>query len=312
LKIVCIGQLVADILVRPVSCDCWQQDTTRVETISLQTGGDSFNIAINLAALGLPVAMVGRVGGDHLGDFLRSAARRAGVDDQAILTIPTSVSTACIALIQADGQRNFLYQGGASDGLREEDVPDHLLREAKLVHLGGAFQLRSLDGEGAARVLRRARAHGARTSLDVTWDSQGRWMKLLRPVLAEADIFLPSEEEARQLCQGPHGAPEELARALLACGPSLVGVKLGDKGCYLSQADGQSWFIPALPAQVLDTTGAGDSFVAGFLAGLFMGWEIPRSARLGSALAALCVEGLGATAGARPLEQVLAASGRRQ
>jgi sugar/nucleoside kinase (ribokinase family) len=141
-----------------------------------------------------------------------------------------------------------------------------------------------------------ARAAGATTSLDTNWDPSGRWADgYLSAAIAQADLLLPNEAEALALTGA--ASPDAAALALIGAGPGRVAVKLGERGVLC--ADGSVMYQVSLPPVTpVDTTGAGDCFNAGLIAGLLQGLPLPRAAALGCATGALSTGALGGTAGA--------------
>jgi sugar/nucleoside kinase (ribokinase family) len=191
---------------------------------------------------------------------------------------------------------------GANGRVVEEDVREELVEGTKLIHIGGALILPALDGEPLARALRRAKERGLKTSVDTAWDDRGRWMEALAPALPHVDYFLPSIEEARMLTG--RREPPEVAEALLEAGAKTVALKMGVGGCYL-RAGEQEVRLPAYEVESVDSTGAGDAFVAGFLFGVLRGWDLESCGRLGNAAGALCTRAVGTTEGLRGLEETL-------
>ena len=295
IDILCVGQLVADVLVRPVDRIDFGIDTQRVELIELRNGGDALNAAIGLSRLGCRVGFVGRIGSDHWGDYLASAMEREGIDSRGLKRTAEVGTCTVVVLINSSGERIFFYLGGANDLFGPEDIDPTLVAEASVIHVGGTYLLPRFDGRGAAELFAAARGQGKITSMDVTWDTRGRWLQTIDVCLPHLSYFLPSVREAREIAG--RESPEEMARFLQEHGVENVVVKLGDKGCYVLPARGHGFFSPAYHTEVVDTTGAGDSFVAGFLAGIQRGWELPACARLACAAAALNIRKVGATAG---------------
>jgi sugar/nucleoside kinase (ribokinase family) len=302
-EVLCVGQLVADILVRPVERIDFGIDTQRVELIELRNGGDALNAAVGLSRLGCRVGFVGRIGSDHWGDFLASVIRNEGIEAAGLKRTATADTCAVVVLINALGERVFLYHGGANDEFCLQDVDPALLGEASLIHVGGTHLLPRFDGAGAAQLFASARQQGRLTSMDVTWDTTGRWLATIEPCLPHLSFFLPSVREAREITG--REKPEEMALFLQDRGVETVVVKLGTQGCYVKPAGTSGFFSPAFRAEAIDTTGAGDAFVAGFLAGVLRGREFSACARLACAVAALSVQRVGATAGMPSMEEVL-------
>lgn len=300
-RIICVGQLVADVLVKPVESLDYGLDTARVDVIAIKNGGDAMNTAVALARLGNDVGFAGRVGRDVMGSYLLSVMVGMGIDTSGVLEDPYVGTASCLALINHMAERAFFYCGGANDRFTADDVKEEQLAGAAVVHVGGTFLLPSFDGSGAAELFKAAHRQGAITSMDVTFDTSGRWMDVIRPCLRHLDFFMPSINEASRIagCDDPAG----IARVLMAEGVKNVVVKLGSKGCYVN-AGGEEFTMPAYSVPVVDTTGAGDCFVAGFLTGLVRSLPIRQCAQAGCAAAAFCIGALGATDGVRPYAEI--------
>ncbi|MDR7539911.1 MAG: carbohydrate kinase family protein [Armatimonadota bacterium] len=295
----CVGVLVADVIVRPV--DQWPHpgSLALVERIELHSGGLAHTTGVVLAKLGVATAVVGRVGADRLGAFLVDVLRQNGIE--AYVPQDTGASTsATVVVVASSGDRSFLHMPGANVRLHLEDVPEALLARSRIVHLGGYFLLPGLDGEPAAALLRRAKALGCRTSLDTAWDAHGRWMSALAPCLPYVDVLFGNRAELAHVTGFPD--PPAMATALRELGVGTVAVKLGEEGAYV---DDGSWRgrVPAFFVDVVDTTGAGDAFCGGFLAGYLAGWDAARAARLGNAVGAMCVTAMGGSTGVRSMAE---------
>ena len=294
MKILCVGQLVADIIAAGVDYENLGSDTELVDDISIQNGGDCMNTAISLSRLGCEVVLCGKVGADLLGDFLTQKLCANGIDTRG-LSVDHEVSTSSVvALVNHEGQRVFLYNGGSNEKLTADDVDPGLLTECGHLHIGGTYLLPGLDGAGAARLLKNAQMQGKTTSMDVTWDTSGRWFSVIEPCLPFLNLFMPSESEASKITN--HTSPEEMAKFLLANGVETAIIKLGEKGAYIENAAG-GFCQPAYSVPVVDTTGAGDAFVAGFLSRYTAGADLRECARIATGAAAHCIGAIGATTG---------------
>ena len=206
-EILCVGQLVCDLIVQNVDYRNLDVDTIRVDSISQKSGGDAMNTAISLSRLGSAVAFCGKVGADSFGDFLMASLKENGVDTSGVKTSGDVSTTIAIALVNKKGDRMFLYSGGASDTLAWQDVDPASICQYRHVHVGGTYCLPLFDGDGARRLFTESRRHGCTTSMDVTWDTSGKWLATIEPCLPYFDLFLPSEEECRcitgLLCETP-------------------------------------------------------------------------------------------------------------
>jgi sugar/nucleoside kinase (ribokinase family) len=271
--------------------------------MSLHPGGGAVNTATALSALGFNAALVGKIGLDPLGDFLIETLEKRGVNVQAVGRAPDYSTSATMVMVDPDRERRFVHHIGANATLVAEDVASELLDEASILLIAGSFVLPGLDGLPAAGLLKRAREKGTITFLDTAWDASRRWMDLIQPCLPHLDYMFPNLAEARALTG--QNDPADMAQALIDCGVGTVAIKLGSKGCLVKNTAGDLLHSPAYEVAVQDTTGAGDAFAAGFIAGVHMNWSLEKTARLANAVGALCVTGMGALGGVTSLEETL-------
>jgi sugar/nucleoside kinase (ribokinase family) len=131
--------------------------------------------------------------------------------------------------------------------------------------------------------------------MDVTWDTTGRWLSVIEPCLPHLSFFMPSIREAERIAGTD--VPEDIAAFFQEKGVGTAVVKLGEKGCYVKHGTEAGFYAAAYPTEVVDTTGAGDSFVAGFLTGVLKGWDMRSCAAFACAVAAMNIRAVGATAG---------------
>ena len=301
--VVCLGILVADLVGKPVDIYPERGKLTLVDQLELHSGGCAASTGVDLAKIGVRTGVIGKVGSDGLGDFMINALKRNGVDITGIARDPNVGTSGTMVMVHSDGERSFVHYLGANASLTEDDVDFGLLKGAMILHVAGSFLMPGIDGEPTARILKKAQEIGIITSLDTAWDSKGRWMSLLKPCLPYMDYAVPSIEEAR-MCTGKHD-PADVAKVLMDNGVKTVGLKMGEEGCYIRSAD-QEIRIPKYDVPAIDALGAGDAFAAGFLAGVYHGWDLEKTGRFANAVGALCVMALGATTGIKSLEETLA------
>jgi sugar/nucleoside kinase (ribokinase family) len=282
MPILCVGQLVADIVVRPVDHLPVPGRTELVEDLQLLAGGCAANTAAVLAKLGAKVRLAAVIGQDALGDAVLAELETTGVCLKAVGRTADAPTSAVIVLVSDNGERSFLYRNGGNELLANSHVADSVLKAASLVHVGGALKLLSLD---LAELMSRAKSFGCATSLDTDWDVHGNWMRKLNGALPRIDYLMTNEEEAAQLTG--KATPRDAARDLLARGPQAVAIKRGEHGAMLAARSGIAEF-PAYRVEVQDTTCAGDSFAAGFLLGISRGWPLDESLMLANAAGAQC------------------------
>ncbi len=298
-QVVCVGIVVADVWGRPIDDQPEHGRLMLVDDMGIGIGGCAANAGLGLAKLGVDTAIVGKVGDDGFGRFVREAMAEEGIDTSGIAVTQERGTSATMIMIDSEGERTFLHCIGANATMRPEDIDMAQVREAEILHFAGALVMPGFDGEPAAGVMEAAREAGTTTALDVVWDDTGRWMELLAPVLPHTDVFLPSLAEAVEITG--EAEPERAAEVLLDHGVGIVALKMGEEGCYVRTAD-REIRAPAYEVEVVDGTGSGDAFVAGFLLGMLAGWDLADIAHMANAVGGLCVTAPGTTAGLRDLE----------
>jgi sugar/nucleoside kinase (ribokinase family) len=301
--LVVVGDCNPDVLVLgdDVTPSFGQQEKL-VDGIWMVVGGSAAITAVAAARLGLSVELVAAVGADPAGDFMLGQLSREGVGTAAV-AVRDGVPTGMTVALSHGADRAILTALGAMASLTAQDVPAALLAQARHVHISSYFLLERSLGPGLAALLAAARAAGATTSLDTNWDPAGKWGDgQLRASLAQADVLLPNETEAMRISGEP--TLPAAAGALTAAGPGLA-VKLGERGAFC--ADGPVWHrVELAPVTPVDTTGAGDCFNAGLIAGLLRGLALPGAAALGCAVGALSTRAAGGTAGSPDLASAMA------
>ena len=301
--VVCVGILVADVIVRPVAQLPEPGTLGFVEAIELRGGGCALNSSSALARLGLASAALGKVGRDTFGDFVLHLLDERGVDAGGALRDPELPTSASVALVDPAGERTFLHVRGANAALAADELGERPFA-GRALHVAGALVLDGLDGEPTAELLAEARRRGIHTSVDPVFDPGGRWERLL-PALPHCDLVTPGLAEAQGIT-GEREAARAAAR-LRKLGARTAAVTLGADGCYV-WGDGFEGRVPAVPVAAVDGTGAGDAFAAGFLYGALAGWPLERCARFANAAGALATTAIGAFEGVGTLEETLNAA----
>jgi sugar/nucleoside kinase (ribokinase family) len=303
LDLLVLGDCNPDVLVLgdDVAPEFGQQEKL-VTSISLVVGGSAAITAIAAARLGLRVALAATIGADPAGDFMLGQLAAAGVDTVAVRILPGHATGMTVALSRGT-DRAIITATGAMALLTAGDVAPDLVRSARHLHVSSYFLLEQSLGPGLAELLAEAHASGATTSLDTNWDPAGRWAGgQLRAALAHTDLLLPNEAEARYLS----GKPTLCAAVpvLTGMGPRVV-VKLGASGALCADGTEYHRIEPRAPLAVVDSTGAGDCFNAGLIAGLLRGLDLPSAARLGCAAGTASTQAAGGTAAAPTLAAAL-------
>src|SRR4051812_47983922 len=302
-KVVALGAHILDILGRPVEAIPEGQGGALIEEIRLSPAGAAGGTAVTLAKLGCSVFSAGAVGTDDAGRVLVEALERFGVDCSE-LKRRADVQTSCTMLpIRPNGDRPALHVIGANGTYTIEDVPWDVISAASYLHVGGP---EFLGPENATSILSRAREAGVVTTCDVLADGWPELLDMLAPALEHVDYMFPNEEQAVALTG--EAEPLDAARALLGRGVGCVCMTRGARGSAIVTSEGVEE-VPAFAVDVVDTTGCGDAFVAGFIRGLSLGRSPREAALVGSATASLVAGGLGSDAGEFDLERVLEVGG---
>lgn len=281
-----MGVHVLDVLVRPVERIPEGQGGELVEQIKITAAGSAGGFALVLSKLGAEVRSAGAIGSDAAGEMLVSLLERDGVDT-SLFARRTDVQTSATVLpIRPNGDRPALHVVGANGSYTLDDVPWDALADCTHLHLGGP---EFLGGEVAAQILSRAREAGAVTSADILAPGEGL-LDWIGAALPELDYLLPNEEQVLALTDKTDLL--EGCRELVSRGAGCVAATRGADGVLIVDADGDE-SVPAFPIDVVDTTGCGDAFSAGFLRGLSLGRSRREAALLGCAAAAQVAQGLG-------------------
>ncbi len=252
--------------------------------------------------LGLHGQIVSEVGRDDMGEFLVSKLESYGVSTRLVSRHPV-VQTSCSLLpIRPNGARAAFFVPGTAATFRipEESLDDAL--DARIVHLGGTGLLTAFDGKPSLRLLQRAKELGRTTVFDLIL-ANAETTRLVEPLLPHIDYFVPSIDEAAGM-SGDRD-PAAAARFFRERGVRNVLLTLEGDGVYVDPANGDPFSLPAHRIDVVDTTGCGDGFTAGVIAGIHHGWDIRRTARLANAVAAQIAMGLGSDGKLESFERTL-------
>ena len=308
--VVC-GAAVIDILVRPVSLEqpIGAGRLFHVDPIETATGGNVSNAGIALARLGMRVAAFTALGADDWGTIFRGRLTDENIEVDRILIRDDLATSTTAVLIDPQGEHTFAHCGGAW----AEMVKDDFLRALDLfarsrMALFGYYGLAPKLEADLPEVLAEVRARGCQTALDAAGD--GGELHPLDTILPHLDVYVPSHAEAA--AQTGEDDPQAILKVFRACGaPGLLGVKLGSQGALLSPTTDEFVEVQPIvpPGDVIDTTGAGDSFYAGLLTGLLRSLPLQEAGRLAAAAGAICVTGFGATAGLQDYPTTAALAG---
>ena len=294
-QIASIGVHIMDVLGRPVSEIPPGQNIALIDEIRVTVAGTAGATAVDLAKLGADVSSMGATGGDELGKVMRGILERYGVDSSGMRTHTDVPTSATMLPIRPNGERPALHVMGANAVFSATDVDLPALGAFDVVHVGGTFLMPAFDGPDAATVLAAAKEQGAITTMDVLGVQKDGMANILRPCMPHLDYFMPNIEEAEMVSGLSTRA--DLAGFFLDMGATTVILKMGDQGASINRVGEAEVRVPAFAVDVVDTTGCGDAFDAGFMLTTAMGWEIDQAARFGAACGSLVATGLGSDAG---------------
>lgn len=271
-----VGNVNLDVLVRDVRSLPAPGEERFVDAAELRTGGAAANAALALAALGIHPRLVGAVGDDPAGRLIRDDLAAHGLDVTDVRPLPGVATGVSVALEAADRDRSFLTAAGALAAFDRSMVPPDAL-DATFVLVTGTFLLPALGHDGTAALLSDAKDREATVLFDPGSDPGG-WpgdhVRRIRSPLASVDVFLPNEQEAAALT----GETDPAAAAdLLQDGGGWIVIKRGRRGSVARGPGGETVEIDAPEVDVVDTTGAGDAFDAGMIAGLADGASLPEA-----------------------------------
>lgn len=299
-----VGIMCADLPLKiPYNVIDFQMDAIMLQEADIVTGGDATNASQVMARLGKKVALAAKIGDDTFGYIIRDLAEKSGVDVAGIKMEANARTTLSVVLINGKGDRSFLVHPGNRRGFSIEDIDTTMVQKARHVNFGSFFAHPEMDRGGAEELFRLAKACGATTSADVTHDSYDTGFAGIKNSLRYVDYFMPSYGEGKYL--SGETEPEKIADFFIReTGDKTVVIKMGEEGCFIKS---QGKCIRSRPFKVaaVDTTGAGDNFVAGFLTGLSSGWELEKCAEFANAVAGFSVRYLGATTREMSMERIL-------
>jgi sugar/nucleoside kinase (ribokinase family) len=314
-EIVCAGHVCLDVISRMHSPELPPPGgLTEVGAADVSTGGSVSNTGLALHRMGVAVRLVGRVGEDAFGREVRHQFKAAGADHH-LQTVDGQPTGYTVVISPPDVDRRFLHCPGVNATFTDADLPDTALKGAKLLHFGYPPAMRAMcenDGLPLVQLFLRAKRHGLLTSLDTCgiapdgWAARVDWPALLQNVLPHADLFMPSADELVAMGLGLDD--------LLPMGCRVAVVKDGERGLDIRTGDvpfAEGWShrqhrAPTYVVDVVGTTGAGDTTIAGFLAGVVRGRTLENAADLACAAGARCVQTLDATSGLCSIQQLQA------
>ncbi|MCS7096098.1 MAG: carbohydrate kinase family protein [Nitrososphaerota archaeon] len=297
LQVVGFGALNVDKLYR-VNKIAGPEEESFISGYEEACGGSAANTIVGLARLGCLVGFIGKVSRDREGEMLVTEFRREGVDTGGIIWAESGRSGSVLGFIDEKGERALYVDPGVNDTIEFNEISSEYAFQAEFIHLS------SFAGEKpfmAQKRLLQALPCNIKVSLDPGELYARKGLNGLKDIISRAYVIMPNARELT-LLTGERGYVEGAAE-LIKAGAKIVAVKLGSAGCYVT--DGKRGFhVEAFKVPVVDTTGAGDAFCAGFLFGLIHGKSLYECGRIGNFVASKCITRIGARAGLPRLEDL--------
>ncbi len=291
-----IGPAIVDVLAGPIGEKVLQAGSMSMDEVRMTYGGNAHNEAVVLSRLGAKVSLVSKVGADDVGYRLIDHLKAENIDTRSVIAEEGLATGINIVLYDEKGERRFLTNpNGSLRKFTESDALRNIDSFGDIVSFSCMFVSPMIDILATERIFKRVKERpDTILVVDMVKPKKGEKMENIRPLLKYIDYFLPNAEELKMLSDKD---TDDAAKELLSEGVKCVIVKTGKDGCNIYQND-QKTHIPAIQGiNAIDTTGAGDSFIAGFIYGLTQEMSVEDSCRFACATASCCVEHVGATEG---------------
>jgi sugar/nucleoside kinase (ribokinase family) len=300
IDVLCAGIVVADHVCAPIPHVPAAGELVLAKRLQLTLGGCAANVAVDLSKLEVRAAIAGRVGADCFGSIVAELLAESQVDVGGLKVSPERDTSQTLIVNVAGEDRRFIHTFGANADFRAADIPLDLVRCCRVLYVGGFFLMPQLRSEELSEVFRAAREAGVRTVLDVVTPGPGDYLSSLKALLPLVDVFMPNHQEG-ELITGQRD-PVRQAELLHRLGAGTAIVTLGAGGAVAVGKD-RRWRADAYPVAMVDGSGGGDAFAAGYIHGLLNGLPTAECLRVASALGASCVQAVGTTTGVLTLAQ---------
>jgi ribokinase len=265
-----------------------EEQESFIEERAETCGGSAANTIVGLARLGCKVGFIGKIGDDREGRILREDLRKEGVDTKGILESGTGRSGSVMGFVDTKGARALYIDSGVNDTIDINDIPDDYALKTKYLHLTSFVGEKSFAAQN--NLLTSLPDH-VKISFDPGAIYSHKGFGDIEPIVKRSYVLMPNSIELKMMTNQEDYV--EGAKFLLKKGVKIVAVKLGDKGCYVTNG-AECYLISSLKVRVVDTTGAGDAFCAGFLYGLLREKSLPECGKLGNFVASRCIMEMGA------------------
>ena len=286
--VVGVGALNLDKLFK-VNMIAKEEEEAAVLDFKESGGGSAANTVVGLARLELRTGFIGTVASDREGKFLLEEFRKEGVDINGITVSKYGRSGTVMGYIDTKGDRALYVDPGVNDQLDLNDIDLEYVSGTEFVHLSSFVAEKPFKAQKTLI----SKLSGVRTCFDPGALYARKGLAALKPLIKRSYAVFPNENEVRLLTGQDY---QEGAKKLIELGAELVAVKLGKRGCYVSDGK-EKHLIEPYKVDAVDTTGAGDAFCAGFIYGLIKRKDLYECGRLGNFVASRCVLAMGARTG---------------
>ncbi len=296
--VIAVGELNVDMVMTGLKSAPTVGREIIAKDCSIVMGSSTAICACGISRLGLKTGFLGKLGRDGFGEIILKGLSDYGISLEHVI-VDKSIKTGITVSLSTEKDRALVTYLGSIDALLPSEVNMEVIRSAKHIHIGSFFLQNNLR-KGIAEIFKYARSAGVSTSLDAGWDDTENWDYGIREVLKYTDIFFPNEVEALNISK-----KNDIYEALedLSGYSKTVVVKCGPRGAALKSGD---LFIerPTYDLKPIDTTGAGDSFNAGFIYGYIHGKSLEECMNYGNACGSISVTKIGGASACATLEEV--------
>jgi len=288
LDVIGFGALNVDKLYK-VNMIAKEEEESFVIDFKESPGGSAANTIVGLARLGLETGFIGKVAEDREGKLLLNDFRKENVDTSGIIISKQGRSGVVMGYIDMKGERALYVDPGVNDWLEFKEINLEYASCAEFLHLTSFVGKKPFE---AQKKLVKTLSQ-AKISFDPGALYARKSLTSLKPIIKRSFVMIPNEIEIRLLTGKNY---EEGSKMLIKEGVSVVAVKLGERGCYITDGK-EKYLVEPYEKELVDTTGAGDAFCAGFLYGLIKRRDLYECGRLGNFVAARCISKMGARTG---------------
>jgi ribokinase len=263
-------------------------EESSILSVNEAPGGSAANTIVGLARLGAKVGFIGKVAHDHEGELLLTDFKLENVNTEGIVVADHGHSGTASAFIDVKGERALYVHPSVNDSLTLDEINFNYAKQTKFLHLTSMYEKPFQAQKKLIDEL-----PNVKVSFDPGEIYARKGLSKLKPIVKRSFVVMPSENELTMLTGQSF---KEGAATLLKQGARIVAVKLGEKGCYITNGK-ENYVIPPIKTKIVDTTGAGDAFCAGFLHGQIKNKDLYECGRLGNFVASKCISKVGARTG---------------